>query len=195
MINRKQSFAGRRRKSVKVFRFFLPSIAKSRFSCALSFATPTRISISARRYHRTYLREHEKSSKIILGYPMHTNTHSYSPHDHPIFLSALHDLLVWKENSCLVNIFPVFSLVARNNKKFLSFEDDPLVIVGSHSKRISSFSKQRPRSFTYIVPLPYFRGSSRKKGKKIKTLKKRVFFKFNIWKWKMATGIADAKEQ
>lgn len=67
---------------------------------------------------------------------------------------------------CLDNIFPVFSLIAWNNKKFLSFEDDPLVIVGSHSKRISSFSKQRPRSFTYIVLLPYFRAAGRRKENK-----------------------------
>lgn len=103
-----------------------------------------------------------KLSLVIRCTPIHTLA---ARPDHPIFLSALHDLLVCRVKGklrfpCLVNIFPVFSLIARNNKKFLSFEDDPLVIVGSHSKRISSFSKQRPRSFTYIVLLPYFRAAA-----------------------------------
>lgn len=171
---RTESFWGRRR-SIKVFWFWLLPLWK----CATfpQFPSPRpKIFSSTWRYHHTlylWTWKEQRECKIILGYPLHTNTHSLPPNARPSHIPVYTQWICFVRVPCErktsfslpCKYFPVFSLIAWTNKKFLSFEDDPLVIVGSHSKRISSFSKQRPRSFTYIVLLPYFRAAGRSKEK------------------------------
>lgn len=176
---------------------FFPSIVEKQFS--LNFLRKPRLlnfQFQWRYHHTHYIsrwaQKEQRKGKIILRYPRHLHKHSHTHFkalDHPIFA---HSCVMWKENSAFPSPCKHFSCLFSLSshkiiKKFLSFEDDPLVIVGSHSKRISSFSKQRPRSFTYIVEC-YCLISEAAAGRR-KEKHTRFFLKFNIWKWKNGNGI------
>jgi hypothetical protein len=135
------------------------------------------------------------SSKSIYPHKcLLTNTHAqFITQDHPIFSYiqwfASYSCVMCKRKfpyDCYCSIFPVSAWLRRGKeeKKFthILFRGwSCCVIVGSHSKRISSFSKQRPRFFTYSarVILPYFRGTPKKERR---NKKKYTNFPFNFFR-------------